>query len=248
MTSSGSEMVPAAASTADEGQSSRGLTLATEWSEGGVGSAASSPVSQTSLLNRRGAASPLITGGGDAFPPLPQGDNGLPLCMRCGDDQKCWAAVYRVFHHVDFFDPEKALLTNLRDLRMAMTGSVLDAGLGYVRLALNERPTCVRISRRLDDSKMRSILKVLMQLGANLSQSREYRDLFEDILDKAHEPLREAGLSIEESSRFLVCCTEMVRGLPEKQGQDKARRIKYRDWSRFLLCCRLLLIELGLRD
>jgi hypothetical protein len=125
---------------------------------------------------------------------------------------------------------------------------VLDAGLGYVRLALNERSACFRTSRRLDDAKMRSILKALMQLGANLYQSREYRDLFEDILDKVHEPLREAGLSVDECSRFLVCSTEMVRGLPDRQGQEKARRTKHRDWSRFLLCCRLLLNELGMRE
>lgn len=32
--------------------------------------------------------------------------------------------------------------------------------------------------------KLRSILKALLVLGANLSQSREYRDLFEDIITK----------------------------------------------------------------
>lgn len=32
--------------------------------------------------------------------------------------------------------------------------------------------------------KLRSILKALLLLGANLSQSREYRDLFEDIITK----------------------------------------------------------------
>ncbi len=234
--------------TSDGGQGPRQLTVATESNEGGEAtSAASSPTSPSTFLVRRaGQASPTTTRGD--FPPLPEGDHDLPLCMRSANDQACWAAVYRVFHHVDYFDPDKTLLTNLRDLRQAMTGPVLDAGLGYVRLALNERSACFRTSRRLDDAKMRSILKALMQLGANLYQSREYRDLFEDILDKVHEPLREAGLSVDECSRFLVCSTEMVRGLPDRQGQEKARRTKHRDWSRFLLCCRLLLNELGMRE
>jgi hypothetical protein len=40
--------------------------------------------------------------------------------------------------------------------------------------------------------KLRSILKALLLLGANLSQSREYRDLFEDIITKVRIRLFEA--------------------------------------------------------
>ena len=32
--------------------------------------------------------------------------------------------------------------------------------------------------------KLRNVIKSLMLLGANLSQSREFRDLFEDVLTK----------------------------------------------------------------
>jgi hypothetical protein len=32
--------------------------------------------------------------------------------------------------------------------------------------------------------KLRTIVKSILQLGANLSQSREFRDLFEDIVTK----------------------------------------------------------------
>lgn len=40
------------------------------------------------------------------------------------------------------------------------------------------------ISRKIDASKARVILKALMQIGSCLSQTREFRDIFEDILGK----------------------------------------------------------------
>ena len=41
-----------------------------------------------------------------------------------------------------------------------------------------------RIPRTLDDGRARSVIKALMQIGANLSQSREFKDLFEDLISK----------------------------------------------------------------
>lgn len=192
---------------------------------------------------------PIVVGCVNPAIPATEGDE-IPIEMRCGHDDDCWAGIYRTLFYVDFFDPNKQLLVNLRDLRQVMTGNVLDAGLGYVRIALTERNSCSRVAKRIDDPKMRNILKALMQIGANLSQSKEYRDLFEDILDKVHEPLKEIGLDLEDCSRLLVCSNEMVKALPTS-GSTNARsggqgnKSKRRDWARFLLCCRLILLELG---
>ncbi len=184
-------------------------------------------------------------------PPIPavEGDD-IPVEMRCGHNDDCWAGIYRAFFYVDFFDPNKQLLVNLRDLRQVMTGNVLDAGLGYVRIALTQRNGCSRVAKKVDDSKMRNILKALMQIGANLSQSKEFRDLFEDILDKVHEPLKEMGLDLEDCSRFLICSNELVKALPatastNSRSGGQGSRSKRRDWARFLLCCRLVLLELA---
>ena len=169
--------------------------------------------------------------------------------MRCGNDGECWSGISRVFFYVDFFDPNKQLLINLRDIRQVMTGNVLDTGVKYVRIALSERSGCLRVMKRVDDSKMRIILKALMQIGANLSQSKEYRDLFEDVHEKVYEPLKDTGLDIEDCSRLLICGNEMVKALPTAnasgRGGGQANRSKRRDWARFILCCRLILIELG---
>jgi hypothetical protein len=48
--------------------------------------------------------------------------------------------------------------------------------------------------------KLRNIVKSLMLLGANLSQSREYRDLFEDVLTKVRNLQAGAVLIFESAS------------------------------------------------
>lgn len=74
------------------------------------------------------------------------------------------------------------LLTNLRDIRSMVTGDMLDSGCNAVRYKIGQAISC-----KLDpvgNSKLRNIIKSLLLLGANLSQSREFRDLFEDVLTK----------------------------------------------------------------
>lgn len=74
------------------------------------------------------------------------------------------------------------LLANLRDIRGIVTGDVLDVGCNSVRYKIG-----TAVANKLDpvgSSKLRNIIKSLLLLGANLSQSREFRDLFEDVLTK----------------------------------------------------------------
>lgn len=95
-------------------------------------------------------------------------------------------------------------------------------------------------SLMLGGSKLRNIVKSLLQLGktstllirtckrcvhtmvssllsgANLAQSREYRDVLEDILTKVVEPLEEANLAAHEMNNFLAACYLLIAELPEK--------------------------------
>jgi len=76
----------------------------------------------------------------------------------------------------------RQLLANLRELKSILTGDMLEQGVRTVRAAL--RP---ELSRKIEvggSSRISSIVKSLLQIGANLSQSREFRDLFEDLLTK----------------------------------------------------------------
>lgn len=69
-----------------------------------------------------------------------------------------------------------------------MSGETLDVSCTLVRNRLTPP-----ILRKLEGSsaqtspshgKLRNVIKSLLQLAANLSQSREFRDLFEDIITK----------------------------------------------------------------
>ena len=67
-------------------------------------------------------------------------------------------------------------------MRGIVTGDTLDVGCTSVRYKIG-----AALAAKLDpvgSSKLRNIVKSLLLLGANLSQSREFRDLFEDVLTK----------------------------------------------------------------
>jgi hypothetical protein len=107
------------------------------------------------------------------------------------------------------------LLVSLRDLKALVSGEALDAGCTALRARLG--PSLVK---KLDSgvngyNKIRNIVKHLLQIGANLSQTREYRDLFEDILTKIAEPLEEANLSIVEMNNFVTNCYYIVCDISE---------------------------------
>lgn len=76
------------------------------------------------------------------------------------------------------------MLANLRDIRTMITGELLDSGCHTVK-----RHIGAMLANKLDhgggsSSRLRNVIKSLLLIAANLSQSREYRDLFEDILTK----------------------------------------------------------------
>lgn len=76
----------------------------------------------------------------------------------------------------------------MRDLRTVLTGEMLDAGCASVRSRLSSG-----ILRKLEgsvsfgyslSSRLRNVIKGLLTIGSNLSQTKEFRDLYEDILTK----------------------------------------------------------------
>lgn len=87
---------------------------------------------------------------------------------------------------------------NLRDIRSVFSGDALDAGCQSVRYKIGSA-----LANKLDagsgggplsiagvgggGNKLRNLVKALLLLGANLSQSREFRDLFEDVLTKVND-------------------------------------------------------------
>ena len=106
-------------------------------------------------------------------------------------DARCWPAVWRIFGTIETLELDKQMLINLRDARTMLTGDVLDAACQLVRDTIAQKVTSssgsgsnIVARRLLDLSRIRTVLKALAQIGGHLSQTREYRDIFEDFLTK----------------------------------------------------------------
>eukprot|EP00903_Cladosiphon_okamuranus_P011981 g11252.t1 len=65
-------------------------------------------------------------------------------------------------------------------------------------------PTVEAISQNF-----RSTVKALASIGSGLSMSREYRDVFEDLIEKVGNPLRDAGVGLRDTVFLLEA---LVRG------------------------------------
>ena len=131
------------------------------------------------------------------------------------DDESCWPIVWQIFGHIDTVELDKQMLINLRDLRQILTGEVLDVACNLVKQAVIAKGGLIASRRSLDLPRIRTVLKSLILIGGHLSQTREFRDIFEDILTKVVEYLEEASLTPTEINIFLVCCAKVPKAFPE---------------------------------
>jgi len=176
-----------------------------------------------SFLSDSGFVSTLLRIHEESNPiPVNEGERGKST-SPWDNDSCCWKATWEIFPTVDSLELDKQLLVNLRDLKSNLSGDMLELGVRTVRAAL--RP---ELSRKIEgggSSRISSIIKSLLQIGANLSQSREFRDLFEDLLTKVAEPLEELGVTTLELNEFLmVCCKWAVEGIPVNSGALLSRQ------------------------
>ena len=130
-------------------------------------------------------------------------------------DDSCWPFVWQIFSAIDSIELDKQMLINLRDLRQMLTGEVLDSACNQVKHAIVMHGGIIASRKLLDLPRIRMVLKSLMQIGGHLSQTREFRDMLEDILTKVVEPLEEASLSPSEIHSFLICCCKVTQAFPD---------------------------------
>ena len=176
----------------------------------------------------------------------------IPDTIINGNEKLCWICIKSIFKNVNAVDPDKDLLISLRDIRMHFTGDALGRGVNAIRKALQAYISQgSKILVKFDESKMRSVCKYLLLIGANLSQSREYRAIFEDMLAKVAEPLlHDVGLNREQIGIFLLCSSHLTDALPDPAVARtaatvrKLNLIRRKDWLRFVLCTRLVVDHL----
>lgn len=96
---------------------------------------------------------------------------------------------------------------------------MLDAGCASVRSRLAST-----VLRKLEGSvsfgysfstRLRTAIKGLLTIGSNLSQTKEFRDLYEDILTKVAEPLEECGVTMGEMGSIIAACYYAAEEIPE---------------------------------
>lgn len=181
--------------------------------------------------------------------------------MSCMEDSSYWSCIWKLVGKSETLEPDKELLRSLQQIRAHLSGDVLDIACSHLRTALlasgpsgpgtaaSSSPALgsgVSIVRKLEaggSHHIRTVLKNLVMLGSNLSQSREFRDLFEDIMTKIGEVLEEDGLNLAESVTFLRCCSLALNALEGSRVTARLPDMK-REWQRFLHCCRLCLVQL----
>jgi hypothetical protein len=180
--------------------------------------------------------------------------------LLSGNGSESWDLVWSVVSSIESIDLDKQLLSNLREIRSALTGDTLDFGINIVIIALSNMKKKTfsgsAIARKLEGSgKTRTIVKGILLIGSNLSQTREFKDMFVDIITRVGEPLEEAGLSIQEINMFMLSCNLLVRATMENSRKNYSPELcsiisfkncnvdKIKDWVRYVSCCRLCLIE-----
>ncbi|KYR02787.1 hypothetical protein DLAC_00251 [Tieghemostelium lacteum] len=84
------------------------------------------------------------------------------------------------------------------------------------------------------ESKFKPILKGILSIGSSLSDSKEFRNLFEDIAEKIIDPLKRIDLLINETDTFFILLRDVF--VPESLGLHSLRhkdRIVH-NWKSFL--------------
>lgn len=151
-----------------------------------------------------------------------------------------------------------------------LSGDLLDAGCNAVRSHIPPA-----LLRRMESgssgfSRVRNIIKGLLMIGSNLSQTKEFRDLFEDIIGKVVEPLEEWGVTAATHMIQIVgACYYVVQDIPvssrgslttsnrdstksesifqSTRANQKSAQLKL-DWIRFTTFVKLALAELIMLD
>ena len=89
------------------------------------------------------------------------------------------------------------------------------------------------------------IFQSLIQIGAGLSHNREWRDVFEDLLDRIALPLREVGMKPSEFDRLVRYVERNVQALALSEEALAAFRRSFRRFSEHgLLASNILLTSM----
>jgi hypothetical protein len=134
--------------------------------------------------------------------------------------EEVWAKVYKCVRSVPNAEGvDKQLQQDLSRVRVALSQQRYEPGL--IRIQASMTMTAEWEGGVTLPLVTKDVLRDLVNIGSQLSQTREYRDLFEDILTKVGEPLEEAGWSRAQINAFLIGCTYFLDALSEESMRER---------------------------
>lgn len=107
--------------------------------------------------------------------------------------------------HVDVDEIDRHFVQELRDLRsIVLEKDFQDLHKSLVLIRLEQLQSCTLHFIKSVDTNFKMISRNLFTLGAGLSQSKEFRDFFNDVVEKLVEPIKQLDWSHKELDVFLT--------------------------------------------
>ncbi|CAN0008732.1 unnamed protein product [Ectocarpus sp. 6 AP-2014] len=148
-------------------------------------------------------------------------EQGLLTVIGLEFDKK-WIRLLRVIKTQLFGDYRSNLFDDLRQHAMA---DLQEAGL--------LPPTVEAVSQ-----SFRPLVKALASIGSGLSMSKEYRDVFEDLIEKVGNPLRDAGLGLKDTVSVLESLVQgFAKACPPESEAGETEMVDA--WRRYIFGVRM---------
>jgi len=105
-------------------------------------------------------------------------------------------------------------------------------------------PSMMKDKQKQLDGKFKSILKAIVNIGANVSDSKEFKDIFEDMVEKIGDTCKRMDMSVAEMDQlFLFLGDTFESHLVEILSLRHAPRFA-NNWRRYLEGLRCILIHM----
>ena len=137
---------------------------------------------------------------------------------------------------------DEAFVHDLRDLKLLILGDrdiVEDLTNTVAQKAAQE---ITNVSLLQSYGVMKTVIRNLLTIGANLPQSKELRDLLYDLVDKVVDPLKEERWPEEHVLQFFNILAEVYPKVASVRDTDKRRYNS--SFDRFIICIQLCVTRL----
>ncbi|XP_012558113.2 acidic fibroblast growth factor intracellular-binding protein isoform X1 [Hydra vulgaris] len=121
----------------------------------------------------------------------------------------------------DADDIDRSFFEDLRELRnLVLEKDFMDQHKSYLFARLERKLTFSHFAKGID-AVFRLVYRNLFTLGANLFQTKDFRNFFNDFVEKVTDPVKQANWTLKELDVFL---TELLHSWGDIKDQSSMRR------------------------